>query len=51
MSFSPQYPPAQRWRREALTREQAIKLWGQKRQQGLQPCAPQWLPPSSPAER
>ena len=33
-------------RREELTREQAIKLWAQKRQQGWQPCAPQWLPPA-----
>jgi hypothetical protein len=32
-------------RREELTREQAIKLWAQKRQQGWQPCATQWLPP------
>jgi hypothetical protein len=43
-------PPLLNKRRE-LTREQAIRLWGQKRQQGWQPCAPQWLPPSSPAER
>ena len=38
-------PPLLRKRRE-LTREQAIKLWAQKRQQGWQPCAPQWLPPA-----
>ncbi|MCP9894640.1 DUF1651 domain-containing protein [Vulcanococcus limneticus Candia 3F8] len=29
-------------RREELTREQAIKLWAQKRQQGCKPCPPQW---------
>jgi hypothetical protein len=32
-------------------REQALKLWAQKRQQGWQPCKPQWLPPPAPAER
>jgi hypothetical protein len=37
-------------RRKELTREQAIKLWTRKQQQGWQPCAPQWLPPPSPAE-
>ena len=41
-------PPLLKQRRE-LTREQAIKLWAQKRQQGWQACAPQWglapLPP------
>jgi hypothetical protein len=34
-----------------LTREQAIQLWAQKRQQGWQPWEPQWLPPPAPAER
>jgi hypothetical protein len=43
-------PPLLKKRRE-LTREQAFKLWRQKRQAGGQPCAPQWLPPPSPAER
>jgi hypothetical protein len=38
-------------KRQELTREQAIKLWAQKRQQGCQPCEPQWLPPPAPAER
>jgi hypothetical protein len=33
-------------RREELTREQAIKLWAQKREQGWQPCEPQWPPPA-----
>ena len=43
-------PPLLKKRRE-LTREQAIKLWAQKRQQGWQPWEPQWLPPPAPAER
>ena len=34
-------PPLLKKRRE-LTREQAIKLWAQKRQQGWQVCSPQW---------
>ncbi len=38
-------------RRKELTREQAIKLWAQKLQQGWQPCEPQWLPPPVPAVR
>ena len=33
-------------RREELTREYTIKLWAKKRQQGWQPCAPQWLRPA-----
>ena len=37
-------PPLLKHRRE-LTREQAIKLWTQKRQQGWQACPPQWSPP------
>ena len=32
-------------RRKELTREQAIKLWNQKRQLGWRACAPQWSPP------
>jgi len=43
-------PPLLKRRRE-LTREQAIQLWAQKRQQGWQPCEPQWLPPHVPAVR
>jgi Protein of unknown function (DUF1651). len=38
-------------RRRQLTRQQAIKLWAEKRQQGWKPCEPQWLPPPSPADR
>ncbi|MEY4806084.1 MAG: hypothetical protein RLZZ206_473 [Cyanobacteriota bacterium] len=37
-------PPLLQRRRE-LTREQAIKLWNQKRQQGWRACVPQWIPP------
>ena len=37
-------PPLLKKRRE-LTREQAIKLWNQKRQQGWRSCSPQWSPP------
>ena len=35
-------------RRKELTREQAIKLWKQKRQAGWRVCAPQWSPPQPP---
>ena len=28
--------------RKQLTREQAIALWRQKRQEGWRPCEPQW---------
>ncbi len=42
-------PPLLKKRRE-LTREQAIKLWAEQRQQGWKPCEPQWLPPPSPAD-
>ncbi|MEB3276306.1 MAG: DUF1651 domain-containing protein [Cyanobacteriota bacterium] len=38
-------PPLLKRRRE-LSREQAIRLWRQKRQQGWQPCPPQWSPPA-----
>jgi len=31
--------------RKEISREEAIKLWAQKRKQGWQPCAPQWTPP------
>ena len=29
-------------RRKQLSREEAIRLWGEKRAQGWQPCPPQW---------
>ena len=33
-------------RRRELTREEAIRLWAQKRREGWQVCSPQWqLPP------
>jgi hypothetical protein len=41
-------PPLLKKRRE-LTREQAIKLWTQKRHKGWQSCAPQWVPPATVA--
>jgi hypothetical protein len=34
-------PPLLKSRKE-ITREQAIKLWRQKRQQGWRTCGPQW---------
>jgi len=37
-------PPLLKCRRE-LSREQAIKLWAQKRREGWQACEPQWTPP------
>ncbi len=43
-------PPLLKRRRE-LTREQAIKLWAERRQQGWKSCAPQWLPPPLPVDR
>ncbi|MGL6134327.1 MAG: DUF1651 domain-containing protein [Prochlorococcaceae cyanobacterium] len=42
-------PPLLKKRRE-LTREQALKLCAEKRQQGWQPTTPQWQPPASPAQ-
>ena len=35
-------------RRKELSREQAIKLWSERRQQGWRACAPQWDPPPPP---
>ena len=35
-------------RRKELTREQAMKLWAQKRQAGWRACPPQWIPPQPP---
>ena len=40
----PGQPPLLKCRKE-ITREEAIKLWRQKRKQGWQPCEPQWTPP------
>jgi len=36
-------------RRLELSREEALKLWAEKRQQGWQITAPQWHPPKLPA--
>jgi hypothetical protein len=36
-------------RRLELSREEALKLWAEKRQQGWQPTAPLWHPPQLPA--
>ena len=36
-------PPLLKHRSE-LMREEAIKLWGQKRQEGWRACPPQWIP-------
>jgi len=35
-------------RRKELNREQAIKLWSQKRRAGWKVCSPQWTPPPMP---
>ncbi|MFM9103808.1 MAG: DUF1651 domain-containing protein [Cyanobium sp.] len=40
----PGQPPLLKCRKE-VTREEAIKLWAQKRKEGWQPCEPQWTPP------
>ena len=40
-------PPLLKKRRE-LTREEAIKLWAQKRLAGWRACPPQWIPPQPP---
>ena len=37
-------PPLLQKRKE-LTREQAIRLWTEKRKAGWQVCPPQWTPP------
>jgi len=35
-------------RRRELAREEAIRLWAQKRREGWQVCSPQWQPPPPP---
>ncbi|MCP9913063.1 DUF1651 domain-containing protein [Cyanobium sp. BA20m-14] len=40
-------PPLLKHRRE-LMRNEAIKLWAQKRRAGWQACEPQWIPPQPP---
>jgi hypothetical protein len=37
-------------RRLELSREEALKLWAEKRQQGWQTTAPQWIPPKARAQ-
>ena len=37
-------PPLLKHRKQ-LSREQAIKLWAEKRKAGWQVCTPQWTPP------
>ncbi len=32
-------------RRMEMNREEALRLWAEKRQQGWQSCPPQWTPP------
>ncbi|KEF41398.1 MAG: hypothetical protein ER33_11805 [Cyanobium sp. CACIAM 14] len=34
-------------RREELSREQAMRLWAEKRRAGWQVCPPQWTPPGT----
>ena len=36
-------------KRLELSREQALKLWSEKRKLGWQPTTPQWRPPQAPA--
>jgi hypothetical protein len=36
-------------KRLELSREQALKLWSEKRKLGWQPTTPQWQPPQAPA--
>jgi len=43
-------PPLLKRRRE-LSREEALKLWVTKRQQGWEPCPPQWRPPAPRFQR
>jgi hypothetical protein len=33
--------------RRQLSREQALKLWGERRKQGWEPCDPQWSTPKT----
>ena len=37
-------------RRLELSREEALKLWSERRKEGWQPTKPQWRPPQSPAK-
>jgi hypothetical protein len=37
-------------RRWELSREQALRLWAEKRQLGWRPTTPQWQPPPAPIQ-
>ncbi len=37
-------------KRLELSREAALKLWSEKRNQGWQPTTAQWQPPQAPAQ-
>ena len=37
-------------RRMELSREDALKLWAEKRKEGWQPTTAQWRPPQAPAQ-
>ena len=37
-------------RRLELSREEALKLWSERRKEGWQPTKPQWRPPKAPAK-
>ena len=37
-------------KRLELSREQALKLWSEKRKQGWRPTTAQWRPPQAPAQ-
>jgi hypothetical protein len=43
-------PPLLKRRRE-LNREEALKLWATRRQQGWQRCPPLWRPPAPLSQR
>ena len=37
-------------KRLEISREEALKLWSEKRKQGWQTTKPQWRPPQAPAQ-
>ena len=37
-------------RRLELSREEALKLWSEKRKEGWRSTAPQWIPPQTRAQ-
>ena len=42
--------PLLKKRRLELSREEALKLWSERRKEGWQPTKPQWRPPHAPAK-